>query len=183
MRKIALLTIAKGNSKRLKNKNKLKYRGKPMFLWNIKKGLSITKNYYFNSDDAEMARRLNQEAAKAVMYGGVSQEDALKMVTLNPAKLLHLDDRMGSIKIGKDADLVLWTDNPLSVYAKVYQTYVDGICLYDSKRDKEMRIEIAKERARLIQKMLDAKGGGEKTQRPKKDKEELYNCGENHEGL
>ena len=137
----------------------------------------------YNSDDAEMARRLNQEAAKAVMYGGVSQEDALKMVTLNPAKLLHLDDRMGSIKIGKDADLVLWTDNPLSVYAKVYQTYVDGICLYDSKRDKEMRIEIAKERARLIQKMLDAKGGGEKTQRPKKDKEELYNCGENHEGL
>ena len=137
----------------------------------------------YNSDDAEMARRLNQEAAKAVMYGGVSQEDALKMVTLNPAKLLHLDDRMGSIKIGKDADLVLWTDNPLSVYAKVYQTYVDGICLYDSKRDKEMRIEIANERSRLIQKMLDAKGGGEKTQRPKKDKEELYNCGENHEGL
>ena len=75
-----------------------------------------------NSDDAEMGRRLNQEAAKAVKYGGTSEEDAWKMITLNPAKLLHLDDRMGSVKVGKDADIVLWTDNPLSIYAKVVQT-------------------------------------------------------------
>ncbi len=66
-----------------------------------------------NSDDAEMGRRLNQEAAKVVKYGGASEEDAWKMVTLNPAKLLHLDDRLGSIKVGKDADIVIWTDNPL----------------------------------------------------------------------
>jgi adenine deaminase len=123
---------------------------------------------------------LNQEAAKAVMYGSVSEQDAWKMVTLNPAKLLHLDDKMGSIRVGKDADLVLWTDNPLSVYAKVVQTYVDGVCMYDSERDKKMRVEIAKERARLINKMLDAKGNGEKTQPPKSENEELYNCGENH---
>ena len=71
-----------------------------------------------NSDDAEMARRLNQEAAKTVLYGGLSEEDAWKTVTLNPAKLLHLDHKMGSIKAGKDADLVLWTQNPLSVYAR-----------------------------------------------------------------
>ena len=71
-----------------------------------------------NSDDAEMGRRLNQEAAKAVKYGGTSEEDAWKMVTLNPAKLLHIDDKMGSIKIGKDADIVLWTDNPLSIMLK-----------------------------------------------------------------
>jgi len=86
------------------------------------------------------------EAAKAVKYGGVSEEDAFKLVTLNPAKLLHIDDKVGSIAVGKHADLVLWTDNPLSVYAKVEKTYVDGRCYYDSKRDKEMRGEIKKER-------------------------------------
>ena len=65
-----------------------------------------------NSDDAEMGRRLNQEAAKAVKYGGTTEEDAWKMVTLNPLKLLHLDDKMGSIKIGKDADIVIWDGIP-----------------------------------------------------------------------
>ena len=78
----------------------------------------------FNSDDAEMGRRLNQEAAKAIKYGGVSEEEALKFVTLNPAKMLHLDDRMGSIKIGKDACIVLWNDHPLSVYATVSKTII-----------------------------------------------------------
>lgn len=76
-----------------------------------------------NSDDGEMSRRLNQEAAKSVKYGGVSEEDALKFVTLNPAKLLHIDDKVGSIKIGKDADLVLWTDHPLSIYAKAEKNH------------------------------------------------------------
>ena len=71
----------------------------------------------FNSDDAEMSRRLNQEAAKAVKYGGVSEEDAWKFVTLNPAKLLHIDDQVGSIKVGKSADLVLWNNHPMSIYA------------------------------------------------------------------
>jgi imidazolonepropionase-like amidohydrolase len=65
-----------------------------------------------NSDDAEMGRRLNQEAAKSVKYAGMSEEDALKMVTLNPAKILHLDNQMGSIKVGKSADVVVWTDHP-----------------------------------------------------------------------
>ena len=137
----------------------------------------------YNSDDAEMARRLNQEAAKAVKYGGVSEEDALKMITLNPAILLHLDKRMGSIKVGKDADLVLWTDNPLSVYAKVKQTYVDGICLYDSKRDLILREAIKTERARLIQKMINEKNNGGKTQKPVKTGEELYKCGSIHDEL
>ncbi|HHL31446.1 MAG TPA: amidohydrolase, partial [Oceanospirillales bacterium] len=79
-----------------------------------------------NSDDAEMSRRLNQEAAKSIKYGGLSEQQAWNLVTINPAKLLHLDDRMGSIKIGKDADVVLWSDNPLSIYAKVNKTFVDG---------------------------------------------------------
>ena len=103
-----------------------------------------------NSDDAEMSRRLNQEAAKAVKYGGVSEIDALKMVTLNPAILLHLDDRMGSIREGKDADLVLWSDHPLSIYAVAETTWIEGIPYYDKDRDAVMRDLIANERARII---------------------------------
>jgi imidazolonepropionase-like amidohydrolase len=116
-----------------------------------------------NSDDAEMARRLNQEAAKTVKYGGLSEEEALKLVTLNPAKLLHLDQRMGSLKPGKDADVVLWTDHPLSIYAKAEKTFVDGTLYYDLATDQQLRQEQNKERQRLIQKMLAAKQSGEPT--------------------
>src|SRR6202012_1627669 len=107
-------------------------------------------NVCINSDDAEQARRLNQEAAKSVKYGGMSEEDAFKMVTLNPAKALHVADRVGSIKEGKDADLVLWSDNPLSIYARAEKTIVDGIVYYDIDRDAIMRQNIAAERNRLI---------------------------------
>jgi imidazolonepropionase-like amidohydrolase len=110
-----------------------------------------------NSDDAEMARRLNQEAAKSIKYGNVSEEEALKMATLNPAIMLHVADRVGSIKVGKDADVVLWSDNPLSIYAKALYTIVDGIIYFDREKDAEMRIQIAAEKARLIQKMLNEK--------------------------
>ena len=103
-----------------------------------------------NSDDAEMSRRLNQEAGKMVKYGNVSESDALKMITLNPAKLLHLDDRMGSIREGKDADLVLWDDHPLSVYAQAQTTWVDGVPYFDRERDQQLRQNIADERARII---------------------------------
>ena len=106
-----------------------------------------------NSDDREMARRLNQEAAKSIKYGNMSEIDALKMVTLNPAKLLHLDDRMGSIKVGKDADLVLWTNHPLSIYSKPKNTFVDGKMLFDLDTDLKLRDEIKNERARIITKM------------------------------
>jgi imidazolonepropionase-like amidohydrolase len=106
-----------------------------------------------NSDDAEMSRRLNQEAAKAVKYGGVSEIDALKMVTLNPAILLHLDDRMGSIRAGKDADLVLWSDHPLSIYAVAETTWVEGTPYYDKQEDARLRGHIAAERARIIAKI------------------------------
>jgi len=116
-----------------------------------------------NSDDAEMMRRLNQEAAKVVKYGGISEWDALKMVTINPAKLLHLDQRMGSVKEGKDADLVLWSDHPLSVYAMPVKTMVDGRVLYDSDRDQLLKAEIAEERSRIMEKMKEAKKSGSRT--------------------
>ena len=89
-----------------------------------------------NSDDAEMGRRLNQEAAKSVKYGGMSEIDAWQMVTLNPSKLLHLDDRMGSVRVGKDADLVLWSDNPLSINAIVQMTVIDGKILFSLEESR-----------------------------------------------
>jgi imidazolonepropionase-like amidohydrolase len=129
-----------------------------------------------NSDDAEMARRLNQEAAKSVKYTGMSEEEALKMVTLNPAKLLHLDNRMGSIKPGKDADIVLWNNNPLSIYAKPLKTFVDGVAYYDVERDEQMRTELEKERMRLVQAMLNAKTSGAKVQTPVSKKVSVVHC-------
>lgn len=129
-----------------------------------------------NSDDAEMGRRLNQEAAKSIKYTGLSEEEALKLVTLNPAKLLHIDNRVGSIKVGKDADLVLWSDNPLSVYAKAEKTIIDGSIYYDIEEDAVLRVEIQKERARIIQKMLAEKKEGAPTQKPSQKKPKLYEC-------
>ncbi len=129
-----------------------------------------------NSDDAEMGRRLNQEAGKSVKYGGLSEVEALKLVTLNPAKLLHLDKRMGSIKVGKDADVVLWTNDPLSVYARVQKTFVDGICYFDKDEDMKMREEINKERAEIIQEMIKARESGAEVKKPVKKESILYNC-------
>lgn len=129
-----------------------------------------------NSDDAEMSRRLNQEAAKTVKYGGVSEEEAWKFVTLNPAKLLHIDDRVGSIKIGKDADVVLWTDHPLSIYAKPEKTIIEGVTYFDLKRDEMLRSKIKQEKNELINDMLQAKNKGLKTQPIKKKEKELFHC-------
>lgn len=120
-------------------------------------------NVAINSDDAEMARRLNQEAAKIVKYSGISEEDAFKMVTLNPAKMLHIDNKVGSIKVGKDADLVLWSHNPLSIYAKPLKTLVDGTVYFDIDKDAALRKEMAAEKNRLIQKMLEEKKSGSPT--------------------
>ena len=117
-----------------------------------------------NSDDPEQARHLNQEAAKTIKYGGMTEDQAFKMCTLNPAIMLHISDRVGSIKVGKDADVVLWNDNPLSVYATAQKTFVDGIEYYDRQRDSTQRNYITSERNRLIQKMLEAKKDGAKTQ-------------------
>ena len=133
-------------------------------------------NTCINSDDAEMGRRLNQEAAKSLKYGKMSEEDAWKMVTLNPAKALHIDNRMGSIKIGKDADIVVWSANPLSIYTSVEKTFVDGKCYYDKMEDTKKREWIAQERTRLIQKMLEAKKGGVPTQKATKKIEEHNGC-------
>ena len=142
-------------------------------------------NVCINSDDPEQARRLNQEAAKSVKYGGMSEEDAFKMVSINPAIALHVADKVGSIKVGKDADLVLWSDNPLSIYARAEKTIVDGTLYYDIDRDLQLRKRIAAERNRLIGKMLGEKKGGGPMAPAKPSYQVLLSCGdhEHHNGL
>ena len=123
-----------------------------------------------------MSRRLNQEAAKSVKYGGMSQETAWKMVTLNPAKLLHLDNRMGSIKEGKDADLVLWSANPLSIMAKVQKTMIEGKIYYDRERNLDFELRNTLERARIIQKMALDNTAGRPMRTFKPEKEKFFHC-------
>ena len=128
----------------------------------------------FNSDDAELATRMNTEAAKAVKYGGLSEQEALKFVTLNPAIQLGIDDRVGSLEVGKDADFVIWSDHPLSTYAHAEQTWVDGIKRFDKVEHAERAEADDQERRALIQKALAAriKQIGLAPSTPKPDKEE-----------
>jgi len=135
-------------------------------------------NVCINSDDAEMARRLNHEAAKSVRNGGLTEEEAFKMVTINPAKALHVQDKVGSIKTGKDADLVVWSDNPLSIYAKAEKTIVDGVVYFDRDKDLDQRKAIATERNRLVQKMLSEKKGGAPMRAAEPSMQVLHNCGD-----
>ncbi|MFQ5606783.1 MAG: amidohydrolase family protein, partial [Candidatus Zixiibacteriota bacterium] len=107
-----------------------------------------------NSDSGEMGRRLNQEAAKSVMYAGMAEEEALKMVTINPALQLKIEDRVGSLAVGKDADFVIWSANPLSVYARAEQTWIEGRNYFSLERDSELREMVRAEKGALIQKAL-----------------------------
>jgi imidazolonepropionase-like amidohydrolase len=108
----------------------------------------------FNSDNAELATRLNTEAAKAVKYGGLSEEEALKFVTINPAIQLRIDDRVGSLEKGKDADFVIWSDHPLSTFAHAEQTWIDGVRYFDKEASTAQVESDLSERDRLIQKAL-----------------------------
>ncbi len=129
-----------------------------------------------NSDDGEMSRRLNQEAAKTIKYGAMSEEEAWKTVTINPAKLLHIDHRVGSIKLGKDADLVLWSGHPMSVYTKAEKTLIEGRTYFDIAQDKKKRDAIKAERNVLMTMMLNEKESGGKTRPPVKKGNKNFHC-------
>jgi len=129
-----------------------------------------------NSDDAEMGRRLNQEAGKVLRYGGDDEVEALKMVTLNPAKMLHLDHRMGRIQKGYDADIVLWSNHPLSIYAKAEKTFVDGILYFDRDMHESDVAALRAERSRLLAKVRKAAGDGAKLAQPESDVNNEYHC-------
>ncbi len=117
----------------------------------------------FNSDNAELARRLNLEAAKAVKYGKVPPEEALKFVTLNPARQLGIDARVGSLEPGKDADLVVWSGSPLSTLSRCEQTWVDGRCYFDREEDRQAQAAAAALRATLVQRILASGEASEKS--------------------
>lgn len=114
----------------------------------------------FNSDSDELARRMNTEAAKAVRHGGVDPIEALKFVTLNPAIQLGIDSRVGSLEKGKDADLVVWSGDPLSTFTKAERVLIDGREYFSLERDRAHRARITAERQRLIQKILASKPTG-----------------------
>jgi len=123
----------------------------------------------YNSDDAELGRHLNVEAGKAMKYGGLSAEQALTFVTLNPAKQLRIDDRVGSIEKGKDADLVVWSGPPLSAASRCEQTWIDGRCYFDLETDKQLRERDRSARAKLVQ--LAQRSPDEPDSKPKAKKE------------
>ncbi len=137
----------------------------------------------FNSDSDELARRLNTEAAKAVKYGGLSEQDALKFVTINPAKQLRIDNRVGSIEPGKDADFVVWSGNPLSTLSMCEQTWIDGRKYFDRDEDRAMNEQLKTERASLIQKILKSgkPAQGEGMRQPPRPPKETYSCHEEYE--
>lgn len=132
----------------------------------------------FNSDDSELARRLYLEAAKAMKYGGVPEQEALKFVTINSARQMGIDNRVGSIEVGKDADLAVWSHSPLSIMTVCMQTWIDGRKYFDREEDKQIHARDEKWKAELVQKVLAAgdsgKGGGRKG--PKWPREDIF-CG------
>jgi imidazolonepropionase-like amidohydrolase len=103
-----------------------------------------------NSDDAELARHLNTEAAKSIKWGGLSDDEALSLVTINPAKQLRIDNRVGSLEAGKDADVVIWNHHPLSTYAIVDRVYIDGQAYYDRQEDTKRIAALEKEKEALV---------------------------------
>lgn len=111
----------------------------------------------FNSDDAELARRLNLEAAKAIRYGGVSAEDALKFVTLNPARQLRIDRYVGSLEVGKHADVALWSGDPLSATTRCEQTWIDGRKYFDEGESRSLEVRDRQWHAALVQRILETK--------------------------
>ena len=115
----------------------------------------------FNSDSDELARRMNMEAAKSMRYGGLSPEEALKLVTLNPAKQLRIDTRTGSLETGKDADFVIWNGEPLSAFSRCEETWIDGVRRYSRTEESELNAKVLKSRGELLAKASapDARGG------------------------
>jgi imidazolonepropionase-like amidohydrolase len=129
-----------------------------------------------NSDDPEMARRLNQEAGKSVAYGGVSEEEALKFCTLNSAKQMGIDDVVGSVETGKDADVVVWSGNPLSNHSRVEHTFIEGRHMFSREADEQMRTRDSELRRYLEQEALKASEKGSATTKTRKVGKREYHC-------
>jgi imidazolonepropionase-like amidohydrolase len=135
-----------------------------------------------NSDSGEEMRHLNQEAAKAIKWGGMDRKAALALVTLNPAKQLRIDDRVGSIEVGKDADLVLYDGDPLSMMSVVQKTFVDGDLYFDREADRERQAKVEEIKKRLSGKdegeTEDSEEGGTPPPEVHWGQEHTYSCRE-----
>ena len=123
-------------------------------------------NVSFNSDSDELARRMNLEAAKAVKYGGISEEKALEFVTINPAIQLGIENKVGSLEIGKDADFAIWSGHPLSNYSICEQTWIEGKQYFSLEQDKFFRARDKKLRNDIIQKILISNETGTHIMKP-----------------
>lgn len=135
-----------------------------------------------NSDSNDLQRRLNTEAAKSVRYCGMSEDDAIKMITLNPAKQLKVDQYVGSIKPGKQADFVIWNDHPLSAYARVEQTWINARKYFDREDDLAMRAALDTEKQALIQKVLNAgESAREGATNGYKQQQPTWHCEDQHD--
>ncbi len=132
-----------------------------------------------NSDDAEMARRLNQEAAKSMKYGNMNDTECIKLCTINPAKMLHIDHRTGSIKVGKDADIVIWNNNPLSIYAVCQKTFVDGKLYYDIEQQQTMMAQQKWMKQQILKNMETYNKESKETPSTEaaETEKEAYSCG------
>ncbi len=121
-----------------------------------------------NSDSDELARHLNLDAAKAMKYGGLSEDEALRTCTINPAKQLRLDNRLGSIEVGKDADLAIWNGHPLSTYSRVDTTFIEGEVYFDREQDLQRREALRREKEERLKKEKDAEKADKKKDADKK---------------
>ncbi len=119
-----------------------------------------------HSDSADYGRRFYMEAAKVMKYGDLTEEEALRLITLNPAIQMRLDKRVGSIDVGKDADLVLFNGHPFSIYSRPEVTMIEGVVYFDRKQDLEMREKVAKEKKELIEKERRTPGVAQPTTTP-----------------
>lgn len=137
-----------------------------------------------NSDDPGLLRRLNQEAAKSTMYCNMDEHEALKMVTINPAKQLKIDGRVGAIAEGMQADFVLWDQHPLSVYSVVQQTWIEGARYFDRNSDLAQREQLENERQQLIQKVLTAgESARQGSTNSYKQDDPIWHCEDNDDWL
>lgn len=119
-----------------------------------------------NSDSDDLARRLYQEAAKTIKYGLLTDEEALQFITLNPAKQIKMDSRIGSIDVGKDGDLAIFNGHPFSIYSRVEMTLIEGEVYFDRKADLARRDQLAKEKKELIEKERRAAGAPDQQRQP-----------------
>jgi N-acetylglucosamine-6-phosphate deacetylase len=128
----------------------------------------------FNSDSSDHARRLNFEAAKAVKYGGTPEAEALKFVTLNPAKQLGIDHRVGSLESGKDADFVIWNGSPLDSATRCLETWVDGRCYFRLSAESARVKALQEERTALLAKARKIVGDGGESNASDKARKQFF---------